>query len=211
MQLLLQTLMKIKLLSFFFSLVIVCGACDKSAPKIRLLNSDSVVVAFGDSLTAGTGAGKDKSYPAVLSDIIGCTVVNAGIPGEVTQDGLQRLPAVLHRYNPDLVILCHGGNDILRRYNESTTISNLNRMIDLTRKNGADVILVGVPKPGLRIKTADLYNRIADQHKIPYDSESIAKILTKPSQKSDTIHPNAKGYKILAAALADLIMKSQSK
>ena len=130
---------------FFFSLLF--AGCD-AGPKIAPLDQDSVILAFGDSLTRGTGAAKEQSYPAVLGQMLGHNIINLGIPGEVTSRGLERLPAVLDEYNPSLVLLCHGGNDFLRRHNQDETIRNLRSMIGLIREKGADVILIGVPKLG---------------------------------------------------------------
>ena len=87
------------------------AGCDPT-PKVKALGDDAVILAFGDSLTFGTGASKHKSYPAQLQALISRTVINAGIPVEVSNTGLRRLPALLTRHQPDLVIICHGGNDI---------------------------------------------------------------------------------------------------
>ena len=121
-------------------------------PRIAKLSQSSVVVAFGDSLTAGTGAGKTESYPSVLAGIIGCRVVNAGVPGETSSDGLRRLPTVLQQEKAVLVIICEGGNDMLRGQEDEVIRGNLNAMVSMARGAGADVILVGVPRPGLRLK-----------------------------------------------------------
>ena len=65
---------------------------------------------------AGNGVAQINSYPAVFSQETGYKVINAGLPGEITAAGVLRLLGLLQRYNPDLVIICHGGNDILRRF-----------------------------------------------------------------------------------------------
>jgi len=138
----------------FYRLVMVsllllgfCG-CDKH-PDLSPLPVDAVVLAFGDSLTYGTGTDAEHSYPHLLGKLIGREVINSGIPGEITARGLERLPMELEEYQPALVILMEGGNDFLRRCPPDETRENLRKMIDLIRAAGADVLLVGVPAPGL--------------------------------------------------------------
>ena len=189
-------------------LFVVCAGCGQKA-EIRRLNASSVVLAFGDSLTFGTGASTDESYPSVLAGIIKCRVINEGAPGETTTEAIRRLSRVLKKIKPDLVILCHGGNDMLQRRSQTRTIANLNAMIVMIRKTKADVVLIGVPKPGLFLKTPDFYKELADKHKIPFDSDTIPEIISNHSLKSDQIHPNADGYIRLAQAVAALLRKSQ--
>ena len=189
----------------FLVMSIGCGR----NPEITQLSESSVVVAFGNSLTFGTGTENDQSYPAVLSDMLQCRVVNAGVPGEDTSSALDRLPTILRKEKADLVIICHGGNDMLRNQNRNTTKQNIDAMISIARNAGADVILIGVPSPGLFLNVPSFYKKLAKQHDIPYDSDIIADILSNPSLKSDYVHPNAEGYYEIAKAIADLINKSQ--
>jgi lysophospholipase L1-like esterase len=141
----------------------------------------------------------------------GFKVVNAGVAGEDTTAGLSRLPAVLKDERPDLVILCHGGNDMLRGQDANITIANLNTMIEMVKDAGADVILVGVPKPALFLKPAAFYQEIASKHGIPIEAKTLSKILSTPALTSDPVHPNASGYKRLAEAIKTLIGESQGK
>lgn len=186
-----------------------CG-CGGRPPKIARLKEDSVILAFGDSLTSGSGSSKKNSYPSLLEQMTGYKVINSGVPGELTNAGVTRLPSLLEKYKPSLVILCHGGNDILKNIAEEQTIRNLNRMIEAIKNKGIDVILIGVPNPGLRLKTASFYRGIAKRYNIPFDGNTIAEILSIPSLKSDYAHPNSKGYKKLAEAVARLVRQSQT-
>ena len=195
--------------ALFFSILFFTG-CD-SGTSIKPFNQESVVLAFGDSLTHGTGASTGQSYPDVLSELLGIKVINVGIPGEVSAAGLKRLPAVLEEHNPTLVILCHGGNDFLRKLDQATTSSNLDAMITLIRSRGADVVLVGVPKFGFGLQVPELYSQIADKYTIPLQKEILVDLLADNSMKSDVIHPNATGYRLMAEAIYDLINKSQKK
>jgi lysophospholipase L1-like esterase len=185
-----------------------CAGCGKQ-PRIGRLTGDSVILAFGDSITEGSGAKPEESYPARLAKLTGQRVVNAGVAGEITSEGVRRLPGVLAKEKPNLVILCHGGNDMLRGFNSDSTEKNLRTMISLTKESGADIILVAVPKPGIILKPAEVYKKLANEFGIPLDEKSLSKILQNPANKADTIHPNADGYQTLADALADLIAKSQ--
>ena len=184
------------------------SGCEKS-PQIAPLTSASTIVAFGDSLTYGTGAPKGESYPDALAGLLGIPVINAGVPGETTREGLERLPGVLEEYQPDLVILCEGGNDFLRRHNQKLLFDNLSEMITLIRKSGADVILVGVPQFGLFVDTHPDYLRLAEHMRIPFEVKIVAEILTERELKSDTVHPNAEGYRRMAAAIHEVLVKAQ--
>ena len=198
-----------KIFSIIFVSIIVLGSGCGSQATIKKLNDSSVVVSFGDSITSGTGAPRTESYPAVLSDLIQCKVVNAGVPGEDTTAGLRRLPGVLKKYNPDLVILCHGGNDMLSKQKKDITISNLDSMVSMVKSFGADVVLVGVPKPALLLKTHPLYKETAGKHRIPLVFDALAEVLSNPALKSDRVHPNGKGYRVIAESIAVLIRERQ--
>ena len=191
----------------FFCLAIT--ACDNT-PKINPLHEDAVILAFGDSLTYGTGAEKELSYPAQLQSLIARPVINAGIPGEVSQSGLRRLPALLAQHQPDLIIICHGGNDILRRLNLQTTRHNIQQMIDLSQAQGAQVVLVGVPEFGIFLSSAEFYTELAENNRIPIENTVLSDVLKTAAYKSDQIHPNAEGYGIMATRLAALLQNSDA-
>ncbi len=186
---------------------LLLGGCGNSA-KLPRLPADAVVLAFGDSLTYGTGAAPETNYATQLAALIGRKVVASGVPGEVSAQGLARLPAVLDEVQPRLLILCHGGNDILRRLDERTAANNLRAMIKLAKSRGIEVVLIGVPKPGLFLSAVAWYEDIAKEAGLPYEAKALAGILGDNELKADLAHPNAKGYARLADAIAQLLKKA---
>jgi lysophospholipase L1-like esterase len=183
-------------------------ACGNSQPALTPLPPDAVILAFGDSLTFGTGASAATSYPTTLGHLTGQNVIGAGVPGEVTAEGLRRLPRLLEKHRPQLVILCHGGNDMLRKYARSDLRTNLRAMIETARSHGADVLLVGVPAPGLFLSAAVDYREIANELGVPLEDAALAEILSDRSLKSDAVHPNAAGYQRLAEAIAKVLSQT---
>lgn len=189
------------------ALCLLVAACS-GGPGVPKLAPGDVVLAFGDSLTYGTGANEKESYPAVLSELIGRKVVRLGVPGETTAEGLQRLPKVLREHDPKLVILCLGGNDLLRRLDETRTADNLRAMVTLARERNVAVVLIGVPRPGLFAAPPPYYSEIASELKLPYEGETMKRVLYSNAMKSDHIHPNAAGYRQIAEDVARLLRES---
>jgi lysophospholipase L1-like esterase len=188
-------------------LLALLAACS-GQPKLQRLPADAVVLAFGDSLTFGTGANPGESYPARLETLIGRRVVSSGVPGETSAEGLARLPAALEDSKPQLVILCEGGNDFLRKLDEAQAAENLRAMIRVAKAHGAQVVLIAVPKPGLLPSPAEFYSNVAKEFSVPNEESALRKILTDNALKSDLVHPNAAGYARLAEAIAMLLRKS---
>lgn len=198
---------KYSALIFLLPVIIICGALAScsSKPKLPPLAGDAVILSFGDSLTFGTGAEAANSYPAVLEKMIGRRVLNYGIPGEVTSEGLRRLPEILEREKPALMILCHGGNDQLRHLNLEQAEGNIRKMIQLARDKNIAVILIAVPAPGLTLSPPPLYRKIAKKMSIPIEENILSDVLAKTRLKSDLIHPNAAGYRMMAESIAALL------
>src|SRR5919109_2642827 len=140
-------------------LAVLLAACAER-PKLERLPADAVVLAFGDSLTFGTGAADAESYPAQLERLIGRRVVRAGVPGEVTAQALERLPAALDEHAPRLLVLCIGGNDFLRRLGKTQAERNVRAMIELARRRGVDVLLIATPEPGLLPSPPSFYEAV---------------------------------------------------
>ena len=188
-------------------LATLLASCGKPA-QLSPLGANDVVLAFGDSLTFGTGAAPAESYPAQLEILIGRKVVNAGVPGEISADGLQRLPGVLDEVQPKLLILCHGGNDFLRKLSDTDAAANLRAMIKLAKDKNIGVVLIATPKPGLLLSAPDFYAELAKEFAIPFNDDALKNILRDNELKSDLIHPNAKGYAQISQTIAQLLKKS---
>lgn len=190
-------------------ILLLLPACSRDAQRLQPLAADAVILAFGDSLTYGTGVGPDNSYPAVLERLSGHTVINAGVPGELSQQGLHRLANELDEYKPSLLILCHGGNDMLRKQSMETMQENLQKMIRLAKGSGVQVVLLGVPQPALLgMKSAKSYHLVADETNVPLEADVLPEVLSDSRFKSDQIHPNAAGYEMVAEAVYRLLVRN---
>jgi lysophospholipase L1-like esterase len=192
------------LIAVYMALMVACSLT-VGLPK---LERDDVVLAFGDSITFGTGAAPQESYPAVLEKIIGRRVVNAGVPGEITAGGLARLPKVLEREKPALVIICLGGNDLLRGMSKKQAADNIREMVRLTIQQGSAVVLIGAPALGLSLSPEPFYREIAEEMHLALEEKTLSEILADRTLKADLIHPNAAGYRRLAEAVAVLMKKN---
>lgn len=196
------------LIAFMVSLPV--HAWGRVGPRLSPLPKDAIVLAYGDSLTYGIGAVYGESYPAVLEKLIGRKVVSAGMPGELTAAGLKRLPRVLDKVHPHLVILCHGCNDLIHGVDEREVTNNLRNMISMVQESGAEVVLVGVPRYQQRVLNPPprLYRLLAGQYSIPYTGDALQVILANRSFRADAVHPNGEGYRRLAETLAHLLRMS---
>jgi len=192
------------LIGLFLLLLLLLAGCG-GGPELARLPPGAVVLAFGDSLTAGTGAGSGEDYPSRLAALSGLQVINAGIPGEQSAQGLARLPGLLAEHRPALVLLCHGGNDILRRGDGEQLRANLRGMIEAARASGADVMLLAVPTLGLGLRPHPAYADLAKEHGIVIEQRALTDVLFDPALKADGVHPNGAGYGLLAERLDRLL------
>jgi acyl-CoA thioesterase I len=196
------------LCAIFLFLCLFLFACTNTQPTLSQLPDNAVILAFGDSLTSGVGAPAGSSYPEVLETLIHRKVIKSGISGEVSGEGLIRLPGELSAHKPKLVLLCMGGNDLLRKMDLEKTSNNMRRMVKIILDSGAEVLLIGVPPPGLVLSTARFYKKIAEDMAVSLEGSLLADILADSKLKADPIHPNAEGYHRLAEGLADFLRKT---
>lgn len=193
-------------------LATVCAAalvaCGRKA-RLAAVPAGATVLALGDSITFGTGAPPETSYPAVLAQLTGWNVVNAGVPGDTSAGALARLPELLQQHEPKLVLVSIGGNDFLRRLSLAETLANVRAICEQAAAAGAQVLLVGIPEASAMAAAtrslADhaLYAQVGGALKVPVHAGGWAKVLSDPSLRSDPIHANAQGYAQFARGLAD--------
>jgi acyl-CoA hydrolase len=185
-------------------LAAACGGGKKAQP----LPAGSAVLAFGDSVTFGTGAGPGEDWPTRLAAISGWNITNAGIPGDTALAAKGRIGAVLEQSRPALAIVEIGGNDFLRRRPEGQIKDDVRKILREVRGAGIPVVLVAVPRFSLigavtGLPDAELYEQLAEEEKVPLVPKVFARILSDPGLKADQIHPNAEGYRQLAEGIAD--------
>lgn len=192
--------------SLIFTILFILNGCG-SSNELPRLSADAVILTFGDSLTRGKGAEDHQSYPAVLQNLTNRKVINAGISGEVSDDGLERLPALLDQHSPDILILCHGGNDILQKRDMKRMGDNVRKMISLAAERNIPVVLLGVPRPGLFLSSAEIYREIVDSTGVIFIEDLISDVLSDKDLKYDVAHPNQFGYEKIAESIYATLQK----
>ncbi|MEO7390986.1 MAG: GDSL-type esterase/lipase family protein [Ramlibacter sp.] len=183
------------------------AACGRK-PKLAAVAPGATVLALGDSITWGTGAAPESSYPTVLAALTGWEVVNGGVPGDTSAGALARLPELLQQHAPRLVLVGIGGNDFLRRMPTADTRANIRSICVQAAASGAQVLLVAIPEPSAiaavvrSLGDHPMYQELAKELKLPLHAGGWASVLSDPSLRSDPIHANAQGYAKFAQGLA---------
>ncbi|HSK78403.1 MAG TPA: GDSL-type esterase/lipase family protein [Thermoanaerobaculia bacterium] len=180
-------------------LLLLLAGCGPDVANLD--NPGTTIVCLGDSITAGVGVGEGEAYPDLLAGRLGADVVNAGVSGNTAEDGLARVEEALEN-DPWLVIVELGGNDILRRVPPERTERALRGILDRLLAARVVPVLVEVEAP-LAASYGKVFERIGEDYEIPVVEDVLGEILTDPDLKSDSIHPNALGQRVLAEALAD--------
>ena len=179
-----------------------------SIRNVRNLHSHgSNVIAFGDSLTAGYGVTAGQDWPSRVSAATGIAIINAGVSGDTTENALARLDKDVLSRDPRIVIVGLGGNDYLQSIPIATTEANLRSAIEQIEGAGAAVLLLGFRFPSLNADYDAMYQRVAKDEHCLFVANVLSGILTHPELKSDEIHPNARGYQLMADRIAGPLQK----
>lgn len=202
----------IKKLSLVVLLSLFIAACGEEQRYTPLPKTATVAI-LGDSLSYGTGADKGQDYPSLLAANTGWNIINAGVPGDTSADGLERLQYLLDNHEIDLLIVELGGNDFLRRVPEAETMNNLKSILTEIKANNIQPLLVAIPEfsPfGAAVGSLSdhkLYEQLAKETNTPLIKDIFSDVLGKNALKADPIHPNAEGYRIVEENLRKALTK----
>jgi len=179
-----------------FSAAILAGCAKQEVKNIN--SSGRTIICFGDSITFGYGVNSKEAYPAVLSEWFKIPVINSGIDGDTTSEAIKRLDSDVLAKKPLLVIIEFCGNDFLRKIPRETTISNITLMVDKIQERGAMVAIVDISAGMFLAEYRMDFRKLAQEKDAIFIPGVLDKIITNPSMKSDFLHPNAKGYRLVA-------------
>ena len=182
-----------------------CIALSIAAPATKF-----TILVMGDSLSAAYGIPRDRGWVSLLTHRLKSRgyeiqVVNASISGETTSGGLARLPAALEEHDPDLVIIELGANDGLRGIDPVLINQNLTRMVELSQRDGARVLLIGVRIPAnygqaFRKLYDAQYGHVAQSAGIPLVPFLLEGIAQVPAlMQTDGLHPTARAQPMILA------------
>jgi len=188
----------LKSILFFYMLFAftVCGCAKKEVKNIA--SSGTNIICFGDSITFGYGVKPGEDYPTDLAKYTAWPVINAGIDGDTSTEALQRLETDVLERHPFLVIIEFGGNDFLRKTPLDVTVSNVRKMCRLIQQRGAMAAIADI-SAGMFMREYRLaLRKLAREEGAIFIPSILSGIVTNPSMKSDFLHPNVEGYKIVS-------------
>jgi acyl-CoA thioesterase-1 len=187
-------------------LLIVSGCRGERFDTIRNLGSvGETIICFGDSLTEGVGAEPGEEYPTILSRLLGMRVLNAGRRGDTTAQALERIHGSLVDKNPRLVILLLGGNDFLRQVPTRETRQNLKEIVRQIQDYGAMVAIAGIKLGFFTDGYSPMFEETAAEFGAIYIPQVMKGIFNGTKLRSDQIHPNSAGYRLIAERIAEKI------
>ena len=207
--------MKNKVLLFFKTLLLslILTSCSETN-KLENVNK---IVLFGDSLISGYGLEKKQALSIILeSDLkdagYSVEIINGSVPGDTSEDGLDRIEEYTSRSDIDLIVLGLGANDMLRRINPDQTKSNLRKIIETIKTKNIDIILAGMkasPTNGLAYKKKfdDIFPELAEEYDLNLIPFLLKKVALNPKlNQSDGIHPNYEGVKVISKTIKDILI-----
>jgi acyl-CoA thioesterase-1 len=195
----------ILVLVFLCSCVLVLISCAKR--EIKNINAKGTnIICFGDSLTFGYGANPGEDYPSGLAKLINAPVINAGVDGNTTDEALIRIKSDVLDRDPFLVIIEFCGNDFLKKITKEETVDNIKEMVERIQARGAMVAIVDISAGMFLTEYRKAFSELAREEGAIFIPHILSGIITNPSMKSDFLHPNAEGYKMITQRIYQAIM-----
>ncbi|MCX5703121.1 MAG: arylesterase [Candidatus Omnitrophica bacterium] len=189
--------------------LLFCAFAFMGCAKREIKNIDSKgknIICFGDSITFGYGASEGQDYPSALAKMLDIPVINAGIDGDTSIEALRRIKSDILERKPLLVIIEFAGNDFLRKIPQEVTINNIREMVERVQARGAMVALVDISAGMFLGEYRTIFSKLAKEEGTIFIPSILSGIITNPSLKSDFLHPNANGYKLIAQRIQKAIM-----
>lgn len=204
--------MKVRKLHFYSIIAIIAVTAIIIWYPRPQYNPNKVVIAFGDSLTVGYGVVPPaRNYVVYLSDYTHVPIINAGKTGNDTSDALIRLQADVLDKKPDVVIVFLGGNDYFEGYSSDVIKENLTSIVRAIQKNGAKIILVGGDSKISSDYEMAMQKVAYNQKVFAYIPNVLNGILLRKELMYDNIHPNEKGYEIIAQKILPALQRALSE
>lgn len=165
------------------------------------------IIAFGDSLVAGSGAAYGNDFVSILSGRIGLPIINAGKGGDTTKSALGRLDRDVLSNDPHIVIVLLGGNDAVRRIPKEEIFQNLAIIIDRIQEKGAAVLLLGIRGGVIGDGFKKSFGELAKEKEVFYVPRILDNIFGNPNLMADRIHPNDQGYEMMADRIEPVLVE----
>jgi acyl-CoA thioesterase-1 len=182
-----------------YLLVLACVFSGCTRSNIANLESEGKnIICFGDSITIGFGAENGQDYPAALSKMTNVPVVNAGINGDTSREAIRRIDTDVLQKEPLLVIIEFGGNDFLNKTPVQETMNNIEEMIKIIQAKGAMVAIADISTFLVMSDYGKEFKRLSQKYRTILIPGILNGIITDPQLKSDFVHPNSKGYQLIA-------------
>lgn len=181
-------------------------------PEIKNIDSRGKnIICFGDSITWGYGANSGEDYPSMLAKMVSFPVINAGIDGDTTVEAVKRFDSDVSESEPLLVIIEFGGNDFLRKIPQEITLKNIREMVDKSQGQGAMVAIADISSGMFLKEYRTEFSKLAKEKQVIFIPGILSGIITNPSLKSDFIHPNAGGYRLISQRVYRAIISYLNK
>lgn len=188
---------KNKLLFVAFVAFIALSGCAKREIK-NIDAKGKNIICFGDSITFGYGAEPGEDYPSRLAKMVSIPVINSGISADTSIDALKRINSDVLEKEPLLVIIEFAGNDFLKKVPMEVTLANVREMARFCQASGAMVAIADISAGMFLREYRIALSKLARQEQAIFIPGLLSGIITNPSMKSDFLHPNANGYRIVA-------------